>query len=111
MLSEHLMYTAEFRVRTLVRSIIWSLLALFAAIAGLGFFGAALWLWINGHLGPIAASGLMGLAFILVALVGVAMASVARTRLPPPRPKLGLDDLAEAFFAAAEVGRASRRRK
>jgi hypothetical protein len=111
MLGEHLMYSADRRVRTLVRSIIWSLLALIAAIGGLSFFGTAVWLWLSGQLGPVLASVLVGLGFLLVALLAMLMASRSRVRMPPPRPKVGVDDLAEAFFAAAEVGRAARRRR
>ncbi len=111
MLSEHLTHKADVRVRRLARSMIWSLLALFAGVAALGFLGAALWLWILGRLGPIMASGLVGLAFLAVALFGILMASLSKTRLPEPRPNVGVDDLAQAFFAAVEVGRSARRRK
>lgn len=105
------MLSVDLRVRALLRSVLWSILALAAAMAGLGFLGAALWLWTSGHLGPVIASLILGLAFLAVALFGVLMASVARSRVPVPRPKVGIDDLAEAFLAAAEVGRSARRRK
>jgi hypothetical protein len=111
MIGENLMLSADLRVRALVRTIIWSLLALVAAIGALSFFGAALWLWIDGHLGPVAASFILGIAFLSVTAVSLFKASMSRLRYPLPRPKVGVDDLAEAFFAAVEVGRTARRRR
>ncbi|WP_424933420.1 hypothetical protein [Amaricoccus macauensis] len=111
MIREHMMLSAELRTRALVRSILWSLLALVAAIGGLGFLGAALWLWMEVHLGAVAASAILGCVSLLVALLAVAFASASRVRQPLPKAKIGVDDLAEAFLAAVELGRSARRRK
>lgn len=111
MLGDHLMLSADLRVRALVRWVLWSILALVTALGGIGFLGAALWLWTSGHLGPVTASLILGFIFLAVALIGVLMASTSRSRVPIPPPKVGVDDLAQAFVAAAELGRAARRRK
>jgi UPF0716 family protein affecting phage T7 exclusion len=111
MLSEHLMLSAELRIRMLVRSLLWLLLALLAAIAGLTFFGVGLWLWIDAQLGSVAASIILGIVLLLVALFGVLMAAQSRVRYGPPRPRVGVDDLAEAFMAAVALGRSARRKR
>ena len=103
MLGEHLLFSADLRARRLIRSVLWSVLALVMALGGLGFIGASLW-------GSAAASLVVGLIFLAVALFGVLMASFTRSMLPPPRRAVGIDDLAQAFLAAAEVGRTARRK-
>lgn len=110
MLGEHLLFSADRRARRLVRSVLWSVLALVMALGGLGFLGAALWTWLETLWGAAAASLVVGIVFLAVAFFGVLMASLTRSMLPPPRATVGIDDLAQAFLAAAEVGRTARRR-
>ncbi|MCB1352312.1 MAG: phage holin family protein [Rhodobacteraceae bacterium] len=110
MLGEHLLFSADLRARRLIRSVLWSVLALVMALGGLGFIGASLWTWFASLWGSAAASLVVGLIFLAVALFGVLMASFTRSMLPPPRRAVGIDDLAQAFLAAAEVGRTARRK-
>lgn len=108
MLSDRLLYTAEFRARSVIRSVLWSLLALFAGIGALGFLGAAFWLWISAHHGAVLASFGAGLGFLVVAAAAVMVAKSSRHKMHPPAPGLAVSDLAEAFFAAQQFGRAAR---
>jgi hypothetical protein len=111
MLGEHLMLSADLRIRAFVRSVLWSLLALVAGVAGLALLGIGLWLWIEAHLGPVGASVILGGVLLILALFGALMASQSRVRYAVPRPRLGMDDLAEAFVAAAALGRSARRKR
>jgi hypothetical protein len=110
MLSDRLLYSAELRTRSLLRTVLWSVLALLCALGGLGFLGSALWLWIASVGSPAAASLVLGMVFLVVAGAAALVAMFGRSRPLPPHRGVGIDDLAQAFFTASQLGRAARRK-
>lgn len=72
-----------------------ALIALAAVVIALGFFCAALFLWIQARYGAIEAALILGGVFVVLALIAFIAIAVVQRRKPPPRPP-----------AAAATGRA-----
>jgi hypothetical protein len=69
-----------------LKSTLGGIVALAAALVALGFFCAALFLWLDDHYGAITAALVLGGAFTFVALVAVIIVLIVRNRPPPPAP-------------------------
>jgi len=64
-----------------------ALVALAAVVVAVGFFSAALFLWIEVRYGAIEAALILGGAYVVVALIAlVAIIAVQRRKPPPPPP-------------------------
>lgn len=98
---------AEHKARRAGASFVRVAAACIMAILACGFLTAAAWIYLDAKLGPVAASTLLGIFFALVA-VGLLVLK-PRRKEPEPKPKVGLDDLVQAFVAAAALGRSTRR--
>jgi hypothetical protein len=69
-----------------LKSTLGGIVALAAALVALGFFCAALFLWLDERYGAITAALVLGGAFTFVALVAVIVILIIRGRSPPPPP-------------------------
>ena len=61
-----------------MKTLIWSLIATSAAVVAIGLLCAALFIWIDGHFGPIWACLALGGVFLLVA--GIALVVIGSIR-------------------------------
>jgi hypothetical protein len=69
-----------------LKSTVGGIVAFAAAVVALGFFCAALFLWIAGTYGAIVASLVLGGAFLAVALIALLVVLILQRRKPPPPP-------------------------
>lgn len=95
-----------------VKSTVGAVVAFAAALVALGFFCAALFLWLEARYGAITASLVLGGAFAVVALIAVIVILIVRHGAPPPPPPSrkapwGLDPalLATALDVSRTLGR------
>jgi hypothetical protein len=69
-----------------LKSTIGGIVALAATVIALGFFCAALFMWLEERYGAITAALVLGGAFTFIALVAVIVILIMRRRAPPPPP-------------------------
>jgi hypothetical protein len=69
-----------------LKSTIGGIVALAAALVALGFFCAALFLWLDAHYGAITAALILGGIFAFLALVALIVVLIVRQGAPPPPP-------------------------
>jgi hypothetical protein len=67
-----------------LKSTVGGLVAGAAALVALGFFCAALFLWLDERYGAIAAALVLGGVFVLIALIAVLVVVIVRRRRLPP---------------------------
>jgi hypothetical protein len=78
--------------------------AMVAAVVALGFFCAALFMWLERLYGPIAAALMVGGIFLFIALVAVLAIVLVQRKPPPPRQKAWWSDPA-LLATALDIGR------
>jgi len=81
-------------------------MAIFAIVAA-SFLTTALWIYVSQAYDTLVAASTIGCLYSLAALV--VMFAKPRRPVPPPTPKVGVDDLMQTFLTAFQVGRSSRR--
>jgi hypothetical protein len=69
-----------------LKSTLGGIVALAAALVALGFFCAALFLWLDDHYGAITAALILGGIFAFLALVALIVVLIVRQNAPPPLP-------------------------
>jgi lysylphosphatidylglycerol synthetase-like protein (DUF2156 family) len=69
-----------------LKSTIGAIVALAAALVALGFFCAALFLWLETRYGAITATLILGGIFAFLALVALIVVLILRRSPPPPPP-------------------------
>ncbi len=69
-----------------LKSTAGGVVAMAAAVVALGFFCAALFMWLERLYGPIPAALIIGGIFLLVALVAVLAVVLVQRKPPPPPP-------------------------
>jgi hypothetical protein len=84
-----------------LKSTVGGTVALAAVLVALGFYCAALFLWLDARYGAITAALVLGGVFTLVALVAVLVVVVLRRAPPPPAPRRSAWWADPALLAAA----------
>jgi hypothetical protein len=69
-----------------LKSTLGGIVALAAALVALGFFCAALFLWLDEHYGAITSALILGGIFAFLALVALIVVLIVRQSAPPPPP-------------------------
>jgi hypothetical protein len=69
-----------------LKSTVGGIVALAAVLIALGFFCAALFMWLEERYGAITAALVLGGIFVFIALVAVIVILIMRHRAPPPPP-------------------------
>ena len=69
-----------------LKSTVGGMIAAAAALAALGFFCAALFLWLDARYGAITAALVLGGIFTLLALIAILVVVIMRRMQPPPPP-------------------------
>ncbi len=69
-----------------LKSTLGGMVALAAVAVALGFFCAALFMWLERLYGPIPAACIVGGIFLLVALIAVLAIVMVQHKAPPPPP-------------------------
>jgi hypothetical protein len=69
-----------------LKSTIGGVVAGACALVALGFFCAALFMWLSDRYGAIVSALLLGAAFAIIALIAVIVVLVLRRNSPPPPP-------------------------
>jgi hypothetical protein len=88
------------------KSTIGGMVAVAAAVVALGFFCAALFMWLERLYGPIPAALIVGGVFLLVALVAVLAVVLVQRKPPPPPPRQKVWWSDPALLATAlDIGR------
>ena len=89
-----------------LKSTVGVVVAMAAAVVALGFFSAALFMWLERLYGPIAAASIVGGIFLFVALVAVLIIVLVQRKPPPPPPRQKAWWSDPALLAAAlDIGR------
>ena len=88
-----------------LKSTVGGVAAMAAAVVALGFFCAALFMWLERLYGPIVAALIVGGFFLFVALLALlAIVLLQRKPPPPPRQKAWWSDPA-LLATALDIGR------
>ena len=69
-----------------LKSTIGGIVALAAALVALGFFCAALFMWLDAHYGAVTAALILGGIFAFLAVVALLVVLIMRHSAPPPPP-------------------------
>ena len=97
----------KYKIDLALKSTVGGVVAGAAALVALGFFCAALFLWLEARYGAITAALVLGGAFTFVALVAAIVVLILRGRAPPPPPPRKSPWWADPMMltAALDVGR------
>ena len=68
------------KIDATMQSMMWVLIALAAAIAAVCFFCVAAFGWLSVYYGPIMASAILGVAFLVIATIALIVSIVLRRR-------------------------------
>ena len=96
-----------------LRTTIGLAVALGTVVIALGFFCAALFLWIARDFGPIVASLVLGGAFLAITVIALLVVLVINRRPPPPPPPPRRDWWQDPAMLATmlDIGRTLGRRR
>ncbi len=78
--------SVRYKIDIALKSTAGGVVAMAAAVAALGFFCAALFMWLERLYGPIPAACIVGGNFLLVALIAVLAIVMVQHKAPPPPP-------------------------
>ena len=79
--------SVRYKLDIALKSTVGGVVAMAAAVVALGFFCAALFMWLERLYGPIPAALIVGGIFLFVALVAVLAIVLVQRRPPPPPPR------------------------
>ena len=74
------------KIDVALKSTIGGIVALAAVVIAVGFFCAALFMWLDEHYGAITAALILGGIFGFLALVALIVVLIVRHQAPPPPP-------------------------